>query len=101
MWRACALGAALILSGCGKTTEQALRDVQPPKVVTKVVETYRPLPDWATEELPNQPPADKSVEALVKANNARAGTIDYANCRSRLLKALDGGKKVDPKECRK
>lgn len=91
---------ALALAGC-QTTEGALRDVQPLTVVTKVVEKRVDLPAWATEPLPNTAPADKSVEAVVKANNARAETIDYANCRSRLIQRVQAGEKVDAKECRK
>lgn len=94
------IAIALALVGC-KTTEQQVRDVQPPRVVTKVVEKTIDLPKWATEPVPNKAPSDKSVEAVVKANNARAGTLDYVNCRSRLIEKVQAGQKVDPKECRR
>lgn len=94
----CAL-VLLALVGC-KTTEDRVGSVTQPRVVTQVVERYRDIPEWATVELPNRAPVDKSVEALVKANNARAATIDRANCERRLLKALDDGKKVDPRACK-
>lgn len=72
-----------------------------PQTVTVVVEKFKPLPEWATAQVPNVPPANGSVEALKDANNARAGTIDYVNCRSRLLARIDKGEQVSPKECRK
>lgn len=87
----------LSLSACG--TQRALTKVQPPRVVTKVVEVYKPLPAWATAPLPNQPPADSTVESLVRANNARAATLDMANCERRLLARIDKGEKVDRKAC--
>lgn len=87
----------LSLSACGP--ERNLRRVQPPKVVTKVVEVYKPLPAWATAPLPNQRPQDSTVESLVRANNARAATIDMANCERRLLAKIDKGEKVDRKSC--
>jgi hypothetical protein len=97
----CPVILALALAGCGKTIDSQLRDVQPPQIVTKVVEKRVDLPTWATEQLPNVAPADKSLKALVKANNARADTVDYANCRSRLIEKVQRGEKVDPKDCRK
>jgi len=95
---ACALITLVTLAGCG-SLQKSLREVQPPTVVKEVVETRVKLPSWATEPLPNQPPVDKSVESIVKANNARADTIDYANCRSRLIERVQAGEKVDRKEC--
>ena len=89
---------ALALVGCA-STEKSLRDVQPPTVVTKVVETRVKLPSWATEQVPNRAPVDKSVEAIVKANNARADTLDYVNCRSRLIERVQAGEKVDYLAC--
>lgn len=93
--------AALLLAACGSQTERQLSKVQPPQVVTKVVETFRPLPSWATEQLPNVPPKDGTVESLKNANNARADTIDRANCERRLLVKIEKGEKVDAKACRK
>jgi hypothetical protein len=95
---ACALIALAALAGCA-STEKSLRYVQPPTVVTKVVETRVKLPSWATEPVPNKPPVDKSVESIVKANNARADTLDYVNCRSRLIARVQAGEKVDHLEC--
>lgn len=92
------LALTLLLPAC--STERALRKVQPPKVVTKVVEVYKPLPDWAVKPLPNVPPKDSTVESLVKANNARAETLDLANCERRLLAKIDKGEPVNPKDCK-
>ena len=95
------IAAAVLLAACGSKTERELRKVQPPQVVTKVVERFRPLPSWATEQLPNKPPANGTVEALKDANNARADTIDLANCQRRLLVRIEKGETVDAKTCRK
>ncbi len=84
--------AVIAVSGC----QQA---VKAPEKVYVTVEKYRPLPDWATAPVPNKPPSAATVEALRVANDARAGTIDLVNCRSRLLVKVDQGLKVDPKEC--
>lgn len=89
----------LALTACPGPVERALVKLQPPVVVTKVVEKYKPLPTWATEQLPNTPPANSTIEALKDANNRRADTVDFANCRSRLLIQLDKGEKVTGKEC--
>lgn len=101
MKTAAILIVSLALMACRTPAERVLAEVQPPVVVTKVVEKRIPLPAWATEPLPNQPPADGTVEALKNANNRRADLVDYANCRSRLLIQLDKGEKVSGKECRK
>lgn len=86
--------AALWVSGC-----QTLP--QPPKVVTKVVTEYRELPAWATEQVANAPPVDQSVRAITESNNRRGETLDYVNCRSRLLAKLGKGEEVSPGECKK
>jgi hypothetical protein len=43
---------------------------------------------------------DGTVRALLLANDQRAATLDFANCRSRLLARLDKGEKPDLKECK-
>jgi hypothetical protein len=68
--------------------------------VTVVVEKFKPLPEWATAQLPNAAPVDGTVRAVLLSNDQRAATIDYANCRSRLLVRLDKGEKHDLKECK-
>jgi hypothetical protein len=71
-----------------------------PQTVTVTVEKWRPLPLWATAQLPNSPPVDGTVGALWHTNEQRAATLDYANCRSRLLARLDKGETPDVKECK-
>ena len=94
------LFAALLLSACGSKVEREMTKLQPPVVVTKTVEVYRALPDWATQQVPNKPPADGTVVALKDANNARAGTLDWVNCRSRLLAKWDKGESVSIEDCK-
>lgn len=84
----------LALAGCATTSG-------PPQVVTRTVEVFKPLPAWATETLPNDRPASGRVGDIVSTNNRRAEWLDYANCRSRLLRQLDDGNEVDPKACKK
>ena len=91
--------ALALLAGCGKTTEQALRDVQPPKTVPVVVKQTIRLPAWATAEIPNPPPKDGKVRSITESNDARGAKLDYANCRSRLIERVQNGETVDPKEC--
>ena len=91
--------ALALLAGCGKTTERALRDVQPPKTVPVVVKQTIRLPSWATAEIPNPPPRDGKVRTLIESNDARGAKVDYANCRSRLIERVQNGETVDPKEC--
>jgi hypothetical protein len=46
-------------------------------------------------------PVDGTVRSLLIANDQRAATLDFANCRSRLLARLDKGETVSSKECSK
>lgn len=82
----------LTISGC-----QTLP--QPPKVVTKVVTEYRELPAWATAQVANDPPPNQSIRAITESNNRRGETLDYVNCRSRLLERLGKGEPVDALAC--
>src|SRR5688500_16263041 len=95
------LFAALLMTACGSKIEREMTKLQPPVVVTKTVEVYRALPDWATQQVPNKPPADGTVGGLKDANNARAHTLDWVNCRSRLLAKWDKGEPVSIKDCGK
>jgi hypothetical protein len=72
-----------------------------PTTVTVVVEKFKPLPEWALAQLPNAAPVDGTVRSLLIANDQRAATLDFANCRSRLLARLDKGETVSSKECSK
>lgn len=93
--RTCLALILLALCGCQRLV------VKPnvPQTVTVTVEKWRPLPVWALAALPNASPVDGTVRALLLANDQRAATLDYANCRSRLLARLDKGETPDPKEC--
>lgn len=91
--------AAVMIAICLLTGCQTLP--QPPKVVTKVVTEYRELPAWATEQVANPAPLNQSVRAITESNNRRGETLDYVNCRSRLLAKLGKGEEVSPGECRK
>lgn len=86
--------ALFLLAGC-----QTLPQL--PKVVTKVVTEYRELPGWATAQVANDPPANQSVKAITESNNRRGETLDYVNCRSRLLAKLGKGDDVKYGECKK
>lgn len=70
-----------------------------PKQVTVIVEKRVPLPAWATDPLTKPEPVDGSIGARVRSHEERGITIDIANCHRRLLKKLDAGDAVDPKEC--
>lgn len=85
--------AALGLTGC------ATRAPNVPKQVTVVVEKFKPLPAWATDPLAKPEPADGTVGARLHSHEARGAVIDVANCHRLLLKKLDAGEAVDPKEC--
>lgn len=89
--------AAVVIAICLLTGCQTLP--QPPKVVTKVVTEYRELPGWATEQVANAPPVDQSVRAIAESNSRRGETLDYVNCRSRLLERLGKGEPVDALAC--
>lgn len=85
--------AVILLAGC-----QSLP--QPTKVATKIVPEYRELPSWATEQVANNPPTNQSVKAITESNNRRGETLDYVNCRSRLVDRLMKGEPVNALECR-
>jgi hypothetical protein len=87
---------ALALPGC----QLFVAKPNIPQTVTVVVEKFKPLPEWATAQLPNAGPVDGTVRALLLSNDQRAATIDYATCRARLLSRLDKGEKPDLKECK-
>jgi hypothetical protein len=70
-----------------------------PAQVTVVVEKFKPLPAWATDPLLKPEPADDTVGARLRSNEARGGVIDIANCHRRLLQKLDRGEPVDKREC--
>lgn len=70
-----------------------------PEAVTVIVERYKPLPNWATEQLPKPMPENGQVQSHLKSENARGEIIDYANCRSVLLVKLDKGEAVNKKDC--
>lgn len=72
---------------------------QPPTVVTKVVTEYRDLPAWATEQVPNNSPTAQTVRSITESNNRRGETLDYVNCRSRLIERLAKGGPVNALEC--
>lgn len=91
----------LAMTACAGPVERALTKVQPPVVVTKIVEKAIDPPAWATVPLPNEPPRDGTVEALKDANNRRADTIDRANCERRLLLKASRGEQVTGKECKR
>jgi hypothetical protein len=70
-----------------------------PKQVTVVVEKRVPIPAWATDPLVKPQPTDGTVGARNRSHDARGAVIDVANCHRLLLKKLDAGETVDPKEC--
>jgi hypothetical protein len=84
--------AVIGLSGCATAPNV-------PKQVIVTVEKFKPLPAWATDPLAKPEAADGSVGARVRSEAQRGIAIDLANCHRRLLKQLDAGQPVDPKEC--
>lgn len=70
-----------------------------PEQVTVVVEKYRDLPDWATKPLPLPHPADGSVAERLQSEHDRGEVILLGNCHRLLLRKMDNGEPVDPKEC--
>jgi hypothetical protein len=94
--RACVALILLALVGCQRFVSKP----NVPQTVTVTVEKWRPLPDWALAPLPNAAPVDGTVGALWHANEARAATVDYANCIFRLLARLDKGETPSVKECK-
>lgn len=75
------------------------RKPTPPQTVTVTVTKYRPLPDWATAELPVATPADGTVGARVQSHHVRGLTLELANCHRRLLRKIDKGESVTKDEC--
>jgi hypothetical protein len=98
--RACLALSLVLLAGCG-IQQRLVAKPNVPQTVTVTVEKYRPLPDWAKAVLPNLPPIDGTVGAIWHADEARAATLDFANCTRRLLARLDKGETVSSKECSK
>lgn len=90
-----AITPLLTAASCGNTRPQL------PEVVEVVVEKPKPIPTWATDELPKPVAADGTVGARVVSEDARGHVIDLANCHRRLLRKLDKGEQVDPKECKR
>jgi hypothetical protein len=70
-----------------------------PEQVEVIVEKYRDLPSWATDQLVVPHAIDGSVGARVQSEKERGVTIDLANCHRRLLAKLDKGEAVDKREC--
>ena len=86
-----------MLVGCG--VDRELRKVQPPTVVTKVVEKRVDLPTWATEEIVIPNPVDGKVRSLIDSHNDRGAWLQYVNCRSKLIKKVQAGEEVNIKDC--
>lgn len=109
---ALALGAVLFLCGCDRPTKPSeqkpvVRSVMVvencPVEKTKAAAATCPdpvIPDWLTNELPNDPPKSPTVEALRESNDRRARLVDFANCRSRLIRKALAGQKVTEAMCR-
>lgn len=89
------LATVLALPAC----QSAPKLPQVPEQVTVVVERYKPLPSWATEQLVKPEAASGKVGDRLRNEEARGGVIDVSNCHRRLLARLDKGETVDKKEC--
>ena len=87
------LTLVLLLTGCASAPTI-------PKVNTVVVETYKPLPAWATDPLAKPAPGSDAVGDHLQSEDARGAVIDYANCTRALLKRLDAGQPVTPSDCK-
>jgi hypothetical protein len=85
---------AATLAGCVGPVKHA-----PPEIAHVAVKERMPLPTWATDALVKPMPANGTVGARLKDEDARGQTIDLANCHRKLLRLLDKGEQVDPKEC--
>jgi len=87
----------LLLVVCGFGSCQSKPNV--PETVTVVVEKYKDLPTWATEQLVKPQAVNGTVGARLTNEDQRGNTIDLANCHRRLLTKLDKGEAVKPEEC--
>lgn len=97
MRRFLAVAIAALAAGCATTRDADIPKA--PEVVTKVVERYRPLPDWALRLLPEDAPRQNTVDEAKRLASDRLSTIQAENCRKRLLARLDRGEAVNPKAC--
>lgn len=96
------LAALMILSllaGCATLRECPVPKA--PETVTVTVEKFRPLPDWAKRQLPEDAPRANTVDEAKRLASDRLKTIQAENCRNRLLAKLDQGDPVDEKECKR
>ena len=89
-----ALAVAAGLAGCAGPVKHA-----PPEIAHVVVKERMSLPTWATDALVKPMPANGTVGARLKDEDDRGNTIDLANCHRKLLRMMDKGEAVDPKEC--
>lgn len=88
------LAPLLAGSSCSNNTKPNV-----PEVVRVPVEKTIPLPSWATDPLPLPVPADGTVGERVRSENDRGEVIVLGNCHRRLLRRMERGEAVDPKEC--
>jgi hypothetical protein len=82
-----------ILFGCASNPPRL------PKTVEVVVERYRPLPEWATEQRAVPALESSTVEGHLKRENRLEGEAELSNCHRQLLKQLDENKVVNPRDC--
>lgn len=92
--------ATLLLAGC--PLEQVVRsDARPPKIATVTVTEHEKTPSWATDDLLIPHRTDDSVGAHLRNEDAQDAVLELAQCHRRLLRRMDAGEKVNPKECKK
>lgn len=89
----------LLHAGC--KSDEGLNRVQPPTVVTKIVEKRVDLPTWATEQIIIPLPVDGKVRSVIDSHSERGAWLQYVNCRSRLIEKVQAGENVNIKDCSK
>lgn len=90
----------LLLASCLPACKTAPKLPELPEAIHHVVEEYRPLPGWATIELPLPPLESTTVQGHLKREKALEAIVEQANCHRKLLRQLDAGRAHDSAACR-
>ena len=92
--------SVVLLAGCPKS--QTIKPTIPtPEVVTVTKTVQAKVPTWATEPLKHTPRTNDTVRAHLEHEDSDHRMTEVYECHRKLLRRLDAGEKVDPKECSK